>query len=73
MKTKNRKKENVGLMESLELCTVRGRERERERKHRKLYPKNSNSNTLYMCVFNAHVLYKSLEGLTEVLLYFNAH
>ena len=31
-------------------------ERERERKHRKLYFKNSNS--MYMSVFNEHVLYK---------------
>ena len=40
MKTENRKKENAGLMESLELLTVRGRERDREReteKHRKNY------------------------------------
>ena len=31
MKTENRKKENAGSMESLELRTVRGRDRERER------------------------------------------
>ena len=29
-------------------------------------------NVLQMCVFNAHVIYKSLQGLTEVLSYFNA-
>ena len=31
MKTENRRKENAGLMESLELRTVRGRDTERER------------------------------------------
>mgnify|MGYP000621446097 CR=1 FL=1 len=72
MKTENRKKENAGLMESLELRTVRGRDRERERKHRKLYSKTLTQYTVYVCVFNAHVLYKSLLGLTEVLSYFNA-
>ena len=35
MKTENREEENAGLMESLELRTVRRRERERE--NRKLY------------------------------------
>ena len=47
---------------SLELRTVRGRERESEReKHRNYIPKNSNSkySVLQVCVFNAHVLYKS--------------
>ena len=66
-------------MESLELPhstrethTQRERERERE-KHRKLYSKTLTQYTvLHVCVFNAHVLYKSLQGLTEVLLYFNA-
>ena len=29
-------------------------------------------NVLQMCVFNAHVIYKSFEGLTKVLSYFNA-
>ena len=48
------------------------RERERERENRKLNSKISYSKSVHVCVFNAHVLYKSLQGLTEVLSYFNA-
>ena len=59
MKTENRKKENAGSMESLELRTVHGRERERvrEKTQEKLYSKNSNSIlfNLHVCVFNAHL------------------
>ena len=71
---KTERKGNAGSMESLELRTVRRieRERERERKHRKLYSKTLTQYSIHMCVFNAHVLYKSLQGLTEVLSYFNA-
>ena len=60
MKTENREKEYTGLMESLESRTVRGRDRERE-KQTNYIPKNSNSkySVLQVCVFNAHVLYKS--------------
>ena len=74
MKTENREKEYTGLMESLESRTVRGRDRERERNRQNYIPKNSNSkySVLQVCVFNAHVLYKSFWGLTEVLSYFNA-
>ena len=72
MKTETREKEYTGLMESLESRTVRGRDRERET-HRKLNFKIMHSlNVLQMCVFNAHVIYKSFGGLTEVLSYFNA-
>ena len=60
MKTENRKKENAGSMESLELRTVRGRDREREReKHRKLYSKNSTSILYYLCVCSMHTFYTS--------------
>ena len=72
MKTENRKKENAGLMETLELRTVRRRDRERERKQKTLYFKKLLLKNIHMCVFNAQVLYKSLQGLTEVLSYFNA-
>ena len=73
MKTENRKKENAGSMESLELThSTRERERKREKHTENYIPKNSNSMFLHVCVFNAHVLYKSLQGLTEVLSYFNA-
>ena len=47
------------------------KERERENT-KKLYSKNSYSKSVHLCVFNAHILYKSLQGLTEVLSYFNA-
>ena len=58
------KKENAGLMESLGLRSIRGREREREREriHRKknyIQKALTRCNTQYMCVFNEHVLYKS--------------
>ena len=55
--------------------TERERERERERKKNteNNIPKNSNSMlNEHVCVFNAHVLYKSLQGLKKVLSYFNA-
>ena len=75
LKTEIRKKENAGLMEAWSYAQYAGeREREREReKHRKLYYKTlTQCSVLHVCVFNAHVLYKSLQGLTEVLSYFNA-
>ena len=53
--------------------STRETQRERERETQRNYiPKNSNSMSVHVSVFNAHVLYKSLEGLTEVLSYFNA-
>ena len=63
---------------SLELRTVRGRDREREREtHQTVFQKIMHSlNVLYnvhMCVFNAHFYTSPFEGLTEVLSYFNAH
>ena len=74
MNTENRKKENTGLMESLELRTVRGRDRERERekKHSKNYiPKTLTQCFIHVCV-QCTLLYKSFGGMTEVLSYFNA-
>ena len=53
MKIENRRKENTGLMESLELRTVRGRDRERERekKHSKNYiPKTLTQCFIHVCV-----------------------
>ena len=62
MKTENREKECTGLMEGLEPRTVRGRDREREREKQTNYiPKilTQKYSVLQVCVFNAHVLYKS--------------
>ena len=54
MKTENRKKENAGLMESLEF-THSARERQRERENtEKLYFKIIRSLNVHVCVFNAH-------------------
>ena len=52
MKTEDRKKEDAGLMESLESRTVRGRDRERET-HRKLYFKIMHNvyNTFILALF----------------------
>ena len=62
---KNRKEGNTGSMESLELThSTRERQRDRERKNTKY--------SIHVCVFNAHVSYKSLQGITEVLSYSNA-
>ena len=56
-------KKNAGVMESLGLRSIRRRdkEREREREHKNYIQKDTESlyNTLYMCAFNEHVLYKS--------------
>ena len=74
MKTENRKKEKRSFNGKLGV-THSTRERQREREKQTNYiPKNSNSkySVLQVCVFNAHVLYRSLQGLTEVLSYFNA-
>ena len=47
-------------------------ERERENTET-LFKKIMHSiSTIYMCVCSMHTLYKSLQGLTEVLSYFNA-
>ena len=68
---KQKRKENAGLMEAWSYAQYAG-ETERERKHKKLYYKILTQCSVQVCVFNAHVLYKSLQGLTEVLSYFNA-
>ena len=70
MKTEIRKKENTGLMEAWSYAQYAG-ETERENTEKKHYSKKLSLN-VHLCVFNAHVLYKSLQGLTEVLSYFNA-
>ena len=58
---------------SLELRTVRGRDRERERaKTETLLQKGSNSMFCTSVCVQCTLLYKSLQGLTEVLSYFNA-
>ena len=66
MKTENRKKEYTGLMDSLDSRTVRERDRERERerereKTQKTIFQKTLTQCVYICVFNEHVLYKSLE------------
>ena len=57
MKTVNREERKRRFNGSLELRTVRGRDREREREREKntenSIPKSLTQN-LYMCVFNAH-------------------
>ena len=72
MKTENREKEYAGLMGAWSHAQYAG-ERERE-KHKTLFQKTLTqySQNVHVCVFNAHVLYKSLQGLTEVLSYCNA-
>ena len=73
MKTETeRKKESAGLMEAWSYAQCAG-ETKREKTQKKLYSKNSYSKSVHVCVFNAYVLYKSLQGLTKVLSYFNAH
>ena len=70
MKIENRKKENAGLMESLELRTVCERDRERETQKNSI---SNNALTQCTCVcVQCTLLYKFLQGLTEVLSYFNA-
>ena len=71
MKTENREKEDAGLMESLESRTVRGRDRERETHQKNSISNNALTQCTCVCV-QCTLLYKSLEGLTEVLSYFNA-
>ena len=67
---------NAGLMEAWSYAQYAGEtERETEKKQKNSISENSNSMFCqYKCVcsINAHVLYKSLQGLTEVLSYFNA-
>ena len=61
MKTEIREEGNAGLMEAWSHAQYAG-ETEREREKQTNYiPKNSNSkySVLLVCVFNAHVLYKS--------------
>ena len=55
---RNQKERNAGLMESLGLRSIRERDRERERKYTEDYMQKC-SNSMYMCVFNEHLLYKS--------------
>ena len=50
----------------------RQRERDREKTHKTIFQNSNSILYIHVCVFNAHVLYKSLEGLIEVLSYFNA-
>ena len=61
MKTENKKKENAGLMENLELRTVRGREREREKekKNTENYIPKTLTQILYTCVCSMHTFYTS--------------
>ena len=75
MKTEIRKKEkNAGLMETWSYTQYAGEtERETERENRKLYYKNSNSMFCTCECVQCTLLYKSLQGLTEVQSYFNAH
>ena len=77
MKTENRKKENAGSMEAWSYAQYAGeteREREREReKTETLLQKGSNSMFCTCVCVQCTLLYKSLQGLTEVLSYFNAH
>ena len=61
MKTERQKEGNAGSMESLELRTVRGKDRERERETQKTIFQKTLTQCVYICVFNEHVLYKSLE------------
>ena len=53
MKTEIRMKENVGLMEAWSYAQY-ARETEREREKNYSIPKNSNSMSIHVCVFNAH-------------------
>ena len=52
------KKENACLMESLGLRSIRRRDTKREREDTENYIKKC-SNSMYMSVFNEHLLYKS--------------
>ena len=72
---RNQKEGNAGLMEAWSHAQyARETERERERENTEnSITKSSNSMSVQVCVFNTHVLYKFLQGLTEVLSYFNAH
>ena len=77
MKTENRKQRIRRFNGSLETRTVRGREREyeREKNRKNSITKNSSiyNNLLALCVcVQCTLLYKSLQGLTEVPSYFNA-
>ena len=74
MKTEDREKEDAGLMGAWNHAQYAG-ETEREKHTEKtLFQKCTHSMFFFstMCVFNAHFLYKSFGGLTEVLSYFNA-
>ena len=59
MKTENREKErNAGLMEAWSNAQYAG-ETEREKHTENSISKMHSLNVLQMCVFNAHVIYKS--------------
>ena len=67
MKTEQ-KEENSGLMESLSLRSIRGRDRESEReKTQELYSTKDLDSLLYTYVCSMNTFIQVLEGLTEVL------
>ena len=72
MKTEIRKKGSAGSMEAWSYAQYAG-ETEREKTHQKKHSISNNALTqcTYVCV-QCTLLYKSFEGLTEVLSYFNA-
>ena len=71
MKTERQKERNTQVQWRAWSCAQYAGETERERNTETYIPKTL-TQCQYMCVFNEHVLYKSLQGLIEVLSYFNA-
>ena len=72
MKTENREEENAGSMEAWSYAQYAGEtEREREKTQKTLFQNNTLTQCTCVCV-QCTLLYKSLQGLTEVLSYFNA-
>ena len=71
---RKKKEENAGLMEAWSHAQYAGEtERERERNTETSITKNALTQcSVHVCV-QCTLLYKSLQGLTEVLSYFNAH
>ena len=75
MKTDNREERRRRFNGSLELRTVHGRDRERVRERERTQKTLFQNLLLKICTcvcFQCTLLYKSLQGLTEVLSYFNA-
>ena len=70
VKTENREKENAGLMGAWNHAQYAG-ETEREKHTENSISKNALTQCTCVCV-QCTLLYKSLQGLTEVLSYFNA-